>query len=116
MSLLVSLLVSVFGSLFVFLGLTTWIFSSFGMKHWYDIPTPQRYVVGTGAVLGFLVAMAFIGGIGNFAGPIVGAVVITWLQVSLSDYSTAWQLYLGLFFVICIGAELLHRTTVASRC
>ena len=51
---------------------------------------------------GAVLLMAFIGGIGSFGGPILGAVVITWLQVSLSEWSTAWQLYLGLFFVIMV--------------
>lgn len=51
---------------------------------------------------GSVLLMAFIGGIGTFAGPILGAVVITWLQVSLSDWTAAWQLYLGLFFVIMV--------------
>ena len=72
---------------------------------------------------GAVLLMAFIGGIGTFAGPIVGAAVITWLQVSLSDYSTAWQLYLGLFFVIMVlfapggltGLVLMHRPLVRAR-
>ena len=72
---------------------------------------------------GTVLLMAFIGGIGTFAGPIVGAVVITWLQVSLSDYSTAWQLYLGLFFVIMVlfapggltGLVLMHLPLVRAR-
>jgi branched-chain amino acid transport system permease protein len=72
---------------------------------------------------GAVLLMAFIGGIGTFAGPIVGAVVITWLQVSLSDYSTAWQLYLGLFFVIMVlfapggltGLVLMHLPLVRAR-
>ncbi|HXJ78288.1 MAG TPA: branched-chain amino acid ABC transporter permease [Candidatus Methylomirabilis sp.] len=51
---------------------------------------------------GAVLLMAFIGGIGSFAGPVLGAIVITWLQVSLSDWSAAWQLYLGLFFVIMV--------------
>ncbi len=72
---------------------------------------------------GAVLLMAFIGGIGTFAGPIVGAVVITWLQVSLSDYSTAWQLYLGLFFVIMVlfapggltGLVLMHLPLARAR-
>jgi len=72
---------------------------------------------------GAVLLMAFIGGMGTFAGPIVGAVVITWLQVSLSDYSTAWQLYLGLFFVIMVlfapggltGLVLMHLPLVRAR-
>jgi branched-chain amino acid transport system permease protein len=72
---------------------------------------------------GAVLLMAFIGGIGTFAGPIVGAVVITWLQVSLSDYSTAWQLYLGLFFVTMVlfapggltGLVLMHLPLARAR-
>jgi len=72
---------------------------------------------------GAVLLMAFIGGIGSFAGPILGAIVITWLQVSLSDYSTAWQLYLGLFFVIMVlfapggltGILLMHLPLIRAR-
>ena len=72
---------------------------------------------------GAVLLMAFIGGIGTFAGPILGAIVITWLQVSLSDYSTAWQLYLGLFFVMMVlfapggltGILLMHLPLIRAR-
>jgi branched-chain amino acid transport system permease protein len=47
--------------------------------------------------------MAYIGGIGSFAGPIAGAVIITFLQITLSDLTSVWQLYFGLMF---IGAVL----------
>jgi branched-chain amino acid transport system permease protein len=43
--------------------------------------------------------MAYIGGVGAFAGPIVGAVIITFLQIMLSDVTSAWQLYFGLMFI-----------------
>ena len=43
--------------------------------------------------------MAYIGGIGAFAGPILGAIVITILQITLSDVTNAWQLYFGLMFI-----------------
>ena len=43
--------------------------------------------------------MAYVGGIGAFAGPIIGAIVITFLQISLSDVTSAWQLYFGLLFI-----------------
>jgi len=43
--------------------------------------------------------MAYIGGIGAFAGPIIGAVIITFLQITLSDITSAWQLYFGLLFI-----------------
>jgi branched-chain amino acid transport system permease protein len=60
--------------------------------------------------------MAYIGGIGSFLGPVVGAVLVTFLQVALSDYTQAWTLYLGLFFVLVtlyaphglIGLVLMH--------
>lgn len=51
---------------------------------------------------GAVLLMAFIGGIGYFAGPVVGAIVITWLQVSLSDFTLAWQLYLGILFIVIV--------------
>ncbi len=44
----------------------------------------------------------FIGGIGYFAGPVVGAVVGTFLTVKLSDYTVAWQLYLGVIFILFV--------------
>ena len=61
--------------------------------------------------------MAYIGGIGAFAGPIIGAIVITFLQIILSDVTSAWQLYFGLMFigvVMCApggiaGWLMLHR-------
>ena len=46
---------------------------------------------------GTVLLMAYIGGAAHFAGPILGAVTLTWLQTSLSGYTSAWLLYLGLF-------------------
>jgi branched-chain amino acid transport system permease protein len=46
-----------------------------------------------------VLVMAYIGGVGSFAGPIVGAVMITYLQIMLSDVTSAWQLYFGLMFI-----------------
>jgi branched-chain amino acid transport system permease protein len=48
---------------------------------------------------GAVLLMVYIGGVHHFMGAILGAVAITWLQVSLSDYTTAWLLYLGLLFM-----------------
>jgi len=62
------------------------------------VATESLSAVRSGAVL----LMTYIGGVGHFFGPIVGAVVITWLQVSLSDYTAAWQLYLGTFFILTV--------------
>jgi len=51
---------------------------------------------------GTVLIMAYVGGAANFIGPVLGAVVITWLQSSLSGYTSAWLLYLGLFFIAMI--------------
>jgi branched-chain amino acid transport system permease protein len=48
---------------------------------------------------GTVILMTFIGGVGSFAGPIIGAILVTYLQVALSDITDAWQLYFGLLFI-----------------
>jgi branched-chain amino acid transport system permease protein len=48
---------------------------------------------------GTVILMTFIGGVGEFAGPIIGAILVTYLQVTLSDFTDAWQLYFGLLFI-----------------
>jgi branched-chain amino acid transport system permease protein len=48
---------------------------------------------------GAVLLMVYVGGVSHLLGAIVGAVAITWLQVSLSDYTNAWMLYLGLLFM-----------------
>ncbi len=49
-----------------------------------------------------ILIMVYIGGTGHFAGPILGAILITLLNAYLSDISHAWFLYLGLIFVIIV--------------
>jgi len=51
---------------------------------------------------GNVLLMTYIGGAGHFFGPVLGAIVITWLQVSLSDYTAAWQLYFGVLFILLV--------------
>jgi branched-chain amino acid transport system permease protein len=46
--------------------------------------------------------LTFIGGTTSFAGPIVGAVVGGFLMHKLSDFTGAWQFYLGAFFVLFV--------------
>ena len=48
---------------------------------------------------GGVLLMTFIGGIGTFWGPVLGAVLVTFLAVALSTVTDAWQLYSGLLFV-----------------
>jgi len=65
----------------------------------YEIVTAETLgLVASGNV----VLMAFIGGVGHFWGPIIGAVLVTLLQSALSNYTQAWLLYFGLFFLVII--------------
>ncbi len=50
---------------------------------------------------GVLLAV-FIGGAMFFFGPILGAVIFIFFAVALSDYTNAWQFYLGVFFVLMV--------------
>lgn len=51
---------------------------------------------------GVVLLMAYIGGVGFFIGPIVGAVIFTLLQTLLSNYTEIWQLYVGALFVLTV--------------
>jgi branched-chain amino acid transport system permease protein len=67
--------------------------------------------------------MVYIGGVHHFVGAILGAVAITWLQVSLSDYTTAWLLYIGLLFMAIVafvpgglaGLVTMHLAALRTR-
>ncbi len=56
------------------------------------------HAVRSGGVL----LAAFIGGVAFFFGPILGAIVFVFFAVALSEYTKAWQLYLGVFFVLLV--------------
>ena len=72
---------------------------------------------------GTVLLMAYMGGVTHFAGPVVGAVALTWLQTSLSAYTGAWLLYIGLLFMAIIlfapsgliGLIAMHRPIVRTR-
>lgn len=51
---------------------------------------------------GGVLLAAFIGGASFFFGPILGAIVFIFFSVALSEYTKAWQLYLGVFFVTLV--------------
>ncbi len=51
---------------------------------------------------GGVLLAAFIGGTAFYFGPILGAVVFVFCAVALSEYTKAWQLYLGVFFVLLV--------------
>lgn len=85
----------------------------------YEIVTAS--VVGAGPS-GFVLLMTYIGGVSFFIGPVIGAVLMTALQISLSDYTGAWLLYVGLMFVLVVmyapaglgGLLLMHRPLLAA--
>ena len=54
--------------------------------------------IRSGAVLLF----TFIGGVGFFFGPMIGAIIGVFMTVMLSDYTKAWQLYLGAVFILIV--------------
>ena len=62
--------------------------------------------VGSGAVhavvSGGVLLAAFIGGAMFFFGPILGAIVFVFFAFALSEYTPAWHLYLGVFFVLLV--------------
>jgi branched-chain amino acid transport system permease protein len=85
----------------------------------YEIVTSSM----VGAVpSGFVLLMAYIGGVAFFIGPIIGAVLMTALQISLSDYTGAWLLYVGLMFVLVVmyapwglgGFVVMHQPLLAA--
>lgn len=71
---------------------------------------------------GTVLFAAYIGGIGFFIGPVVGAIFVTILSLGLSDLTTVWQLYFGLIFIAVVvfapggitGLLMMHRPLVRS--
>lgn len=51
---------------------------------------------------GNVLLATFIGGSGYFFGPVIGAVLVSYLQVMLSDITEIWQLYFGLLFIVMV--------------
>jgi branched-chain amino acid transport system permease protein len=66
---------------------------------------------------GTVLFSTYIGGVGFFIGPIVGAIFVTLLSLGLSDLTQVWQLYFGLIFIIVVlfapggitGLLMMHR-------
>jgi len=69
---------------------------------------------------GTVLFAAYIGGVGFFIGPIVGAIFVTLLSLGLSDLTGVWQLYFGLIFIAVVmfapggitGLLMMHRPLV----
>ena len=62
----------------------------------YEIVTAETLSAHTS---GAVILMAVVGGVGQYYGPIIGAALITVLQIAVSSVTQAWMLYFGLFFV-----------------
>ena len=66
---------------------------------------------------GTVLFATYIGGVGFFIGPIVGAIFVTLLSLGLSDLTQVWQLYFGLIFIAVVlfapggitGLWMMHR-------
>jgi branched-chain amino acid transport system permease protein len=71
---------------------------------------------------GYVLFAAFIGGTADFFGPILGAVLVTFLQLKLSDVTAVWQLYFGVVFIGIVvfapggvaGLIMMHRPLVRT--
>jgi branched-chain amino acid transport system permease protein len=69
---------------------------------------------------GTVLFSTYIGGVGYFIGPIVGAIFVTVLSLNLSDLTSVWQLYFGLFFISVVtfapggitGLLMMHRPLI----
>ena len=44
----------------------------------------------------------FLGGVGFFFGPIIGSILLVFALVVLSEFTKAWQLYVGIIFLIMV--------------
>ena len=65
----------------------------------YEILTEENLNAATS---GRVLLMAYIGGLGYFIGPIIGAVILTLMNSLLSNYTELWMLYLGIMFVLTV--------------
>ncbi len=71
---------------------------------------------------GTVLFATYIGGVAFFIGPIVGAIFVTFMSLALSDVTSVWQLYFGLFFIAVVmyapggvtGLLMMHRPLVRS--
>ncbi|MBS0308625.1 MAG: branched-chain amino acid ABC transporter permease [Proteobacteria bacterium] len=65
----------------------------------FEIVTPES--VGLARSAGVLLA-TFIGGVGYFFGPVIGAIAGVLLTTVLPSYTKAWQLYFGALFILMV--------------
>src|SRR6201994_2344024 len=71
---------------------------------------------------GLMLFAAFIGGTAYFFGPILGAILVTYLQLGLANVTTVWQLYFGIIFIGIVmfapggiaGILMMHRPLIRA--
>ncbi len=71
---------------------------------------------------GLVLFAAFIGGASYFFGPIIGAILVTYLQLGLTNVTSVWQLYFGIIFIGIVmfapggiaGLIMMHRPLVRA--
>jgi branched-chain amino acid transport system permease protein len=76
-----------------------------------------------GAMSANALLMTYIGGVGTFAGPILGAVIIVLLQSWVSLLSNSWLVYVGVLFIVMVtfapggiaGLVLMHAPVWRAR-
>ena len=72
---------------------------------------------------GLVLFSAFIGGTAYFFGPILGAILVTYLQLGLTNLTSVWQLYFGIIFISIVmfapggiaGLLMMHRPLIRAR-
>ncbi|MCC8955725.1 branched-chain amino acid ABC transporter permease [Bradyrhizobium sp. Pear77] len=71
---------------------------------------------------GLVLFSAFIGGTAYFFGPILGAILVTYLQLGLTNVTSVWQLYFGIIFIAIVmfapggiaGILMKHRPLIRA--
>ena len=71
---------------------------------------------------GLVLFASFIGGTAYFFGPILGAILVTYLQLGLTNVTTVWQLYFGIIFIGIVlfapggiaGILMMHRPLIRA--
>ena len=85
----------------------------------YEILTVEAL---SGHTSGNVLVMTFLGGVGVFFGPIIGAIVLNLLSTVLSTLTTLWLLYLGILFLFIVlflpggiaSLIMMHRPVLAT--
>ena len=86
----------------------------------YEIVT---YDTVSGAMSSNALLMTYIGGVGVFAGPVIGAVLVVLLQSWVSLLSNSWLVYAGVLFILMVtfapggigGLVMMHQPIWRAR-